>query len=98
MNIIKMYKKCKISLAQTALHLEGMHLDDIQTEDLLDRQTHQYFEADEDDAIVMRNIIDTLNYLENLDLSNISIDINLYITLTSSKLYPLRGCTLGRVA
>lgn len=82
MNILKVYRKqCKIFLAQTALHLEGIHLDDVQTQDLLDRQTHRCFEVDEDDAIVMRNIVDTLDYLEKLDISNLSIDTKLYIKL-----------------
>ena len=74
-------KQCKIFLAQTALHLEDIHLDDIQIQHLLDRQTHQCFEIDEDDAIVMRNIVDALDYLEKLDLNSLLIDTKLYIKL-----------------
>lgn len=38
MDTLKIYRtKRKIYLAQTALHFEGIHLDDVQTMDLLDK-------------------------------------------------------------
>lgn len=41
----------------------------------------QCFDFDEVDAIVMRNVIDALDYLESLDFSALSIDEKLYIKL-----------------
>ncbi len=74
-------EKIKIFLAQTALHLEGIHLDEVQTKDLLNEENLKYFEVDEEDAIVMRNIVNTLNYLETIDIKNHPINLDLYVKL-----------------
>ena len=88
MNHIQILReKTKIFLAQTALHLEGIHLNEVQTKDLLDKNIYEYFDTDEEDAIVMRNVVIALNYLESIDIANQEIDLNLYITLNEILAY-----------
>ena len=73
----------KIFLAQTALHLEGIHLDYVNTKELLETDTIDAFGIDDEDAIVMHNVVNALNFLESINFSNLSIDIQYYITLNS---------------
>ena len=84
MHILKKLRlESKIFLAQTALHLEGIHLNDVDTKDLLTNSTTKCFDVDEEDAIVMRNVVDALNFMASLDFQNITIDLDLYIHLNS---------------
>ncbi|MBQ7607672.1 MAG: Fic family protein [Desulfovibrionaceae bacterium] len=80
-------EKTKIFLAHTALHLEGIHLNEVQIKDLLDKNIHEYFDADEEDAIVMRNVVNALNYLESIIVDRQVIDLNLYITFNAILAY-----------
>lgn len=81
MNIFQ--EKNKIFLAQTALHLEGIHLNYINTKELLETDTVDAFDVDDEDAIVMHNVFNTLNFLENIDFSTISVNLPFYIKLNS---------------
>ena len=84
MDILKcLREKDKISFAQTALHLEGIHLNEDDTSDLLANKNRKVFDVNEEDAIIMRNVVNALNYLETLDFDNINIDLCLYIKFNS---------------
>lgn len=76
-------EKDKIFLSQTALHLEGIHLNEDDTSDLLANKNRKVFDVNEEGAIIMRNVVNALNYLEALDFDNINIDLCLYIKLNS---------------
>lgn len=82
-NLKHLIDQSKIFLAQTALHLEGIHLDAVDTKELLTNSNKKFFDVDEEDAIIMRNVVNTLNYLETLDFVNNDIDLNLYIHINS---------------
>ena len=84
MDILRHFREqSKIFLAQTALHLEGIHLDEVDTKELLTKSNKKFFDVDEEDAIIMRNIVNALDYLETLDFAKIDIDLNLYIHINS---------------
>ncbi|MBR4605863.1 MAG: Fic family protein [Lachnospiraceae bacterium] len=84
MNILKNIRdSSKIFLAQTALHLEGIHLDSVDTLELINSDNKKVFEVDEEDAIIMRNVVNTLDYLKTIDFDNTDINLDLYIKLNS---------------
>ncbi|MBO4335131.1 MAG: Fic family protein [Desulfovibrio sp.] len=73
----------KIFLAQSAFLLEGIHLDAIDTSDLINSENKKVFEVDEEDSIVLRNVINALDFLESIDYNKISINLDLYIKLNA---------------
>lgn len=84
MDIVQQFRlEEKVFLAETAFHLEGIHFDEVQIADLLNNQNKTVLDLDEDAAIIIRNVIDTLDYLQENDLKKIKIDLDLYIKLNS---------------
>ena len=55
-------EKCKLFLAQTALCLEGIHLDHANTRELLETGTINAFDVDDEDSIVMHNVVNAINF------------------------------------
>ncbi|WP_019001689.1 Fic family protein [Succinimonas amylolytica] len=74
----------KINFVQSLLRFEGIDLTDIQTEKLLNNDNFAMLEFPEEESLVINNVINTLNYMESLDLSKQAIDLDLYIRLNSS--------------
>ena len=82
-NLKDFRREIKINFAQTLCRFEGINLTDIQTEKLLDNSNFAMLDFPEDESLVINNVINTLNYMESLDLSKQNIDLNLYIQLNS---------------
>lgn len=83
-NLKDFRSEVKINFAQSLFRFEGINLTDIQTEKLLNNDNFAMLEFTEDESLVINNVINTLNYLESLDLSKHAIDLDLYIQLNSS--------------
>lgn len=83
-NLKDFRREVKINFAQSLFRFEGINLTDIQTEKLLNNDNFAILEFPEEESLVINNVINTLNYIESLDLSNQAIDLDLYIQLNSS--------------
>lgn len=76
-------REVKINFAQTLCRFEGINLTDIQAEKLLNNDNFAMLDFPEDESLIINNVINTLNYMESLNLSKQNIDLNLYIQLNS---------------
>lgn len=82
-NLRDIRKEVKIYFAQSLCQFEGIYLSDIQTEQLLNNAKFSVCDFSEDESLVINNVVNTLDYMEALDISAVDIDLNLYITLNS---------------
>lgn len=83
-SLLKLRQHDKIRLAQTLMHLEGISLDYVATKELImTRCTVEACYVDEASAVVIRNVMDGLDFLETLDLEEIRLDEDLYIRLNA---------------
>lgn len=82
-NLKDFRREVKINFAQTLCRFEGINLTDIQTEKLLNNDNFAMLDFPEDESLIINNVINTLNYMESLNLSKQNIDLNLYIQLNS---------------
>ena len=82
-NLKDFRREVKINFAQTLCRFEGIILTDIQTEKLLNNDNFAMLDFPEDESLIINNVINTLNYMESLNLLKQNIDLNLYIQLNS---------------
>ncbi len=74
---------CKVFLAQSALIFEDIYLDLEDTLYFISKENINNFTDSKDDAIILHNVIKTLDYIDKIDYSNLQINLNLYIKLNS---------------
>ncbi len=82
-NLKDFRREVKINFAQSLFRFEGINLTDIQTEKLLNNDNFARSEFPEEESLVINNVINTLKYMESIDLSKQNIDLNFYIQLNS---------------
>lgn len=82
-NLKDFRREVKIHFAQSLCRFEGINLTDIQTEKLLNKENFEMLDFPEEDSIVIDNVVNTLNYMESLDISQLKVDLDLYIKLNS---------------
>lgn len=83
----------KVFLAQNLMRFENLELSAIQTQQLLDNKVQARLCLDFDDVTVIKNVINTLDFVEKLDFNKTKIDLNLYKKLNemlsfNQSLYP----------
>lgn len=68
-NLKDFRREVKINFAQTLCRFEAINLTDIQTEKLLNNDNFAMLDFPEDESLIINNVINTLNYMESLNLS-----------------------------
>lgn len=82
-NLKDFRREVKIHFAQSLCRFEGIYLTDIQTEKLLNKENFEMLDFPEEESLVIDNVVNTLNYMESLDISHLDVDLDLYIKLNS---------------
>lgn len=82
-NLKDFRREIKINFAQSLIRFEGINLTDIQMEKLLNREPFEMLNFPEEDSLVIDNVIETLDYMESLDIPKLNIDLNFYIELNA---------------
>lgn len=77
----------RIALVQTLLEFEDIRLSSERIKNLLKEGINKDSSFDEVDLVVIRNVINTLYFIEGLDTENISIDTKFYIRLNELLAY-----------
>ncbi len=81
MSNLKQFKQdTKAHIARTLLHFENINLNQLQTRQLLATKT-LHRAVDDVDATIVKNLLDTFDYIEQLDLSALTIDHDLFIDI-----------------
>lgn len=75
--------KIKNPLLKTLCSFEGISLTDIQTEKLLNNVNYEIQNFTKEESLIIKNVINTFNYIDALDLSLQNVDLNLYIQYNS---------------
>ena len=82
-NLKDFRREVKIHFAQSLFRFEGINLTDVQTEKLLNKENFEMLDFPEEESLVIDNVVNTLNYMESLDTSQLNVDLDLYIKLNS---------------
>lgn len=73
----------KVFLAQSLLRFEDINLDIIKTKNLIENNLISEIRFDTENAIVVRNIINTLNFFRDVPFNALEINRNLFININA---------------
>ncbi len=76
-------REIKIHFAQSLCRFEGINLTDIQTEKLLNKENFEMLDFPEEESLVIDNVVNTLNFMDSIDILKLNVDLELYIKLNS---------------
>lgn len=73
----------KIFLAQNLMRFEDIVVDPVRTRDLIENRYTREISFDAENTLIIKNIINALDYLKILDLRNLEINDELFIKINS---------------
>ncbi len=73
----------KIFLAQNLMRFEDIVVDPVSTRDLIENRYTREISFDVENTLIIKNIINALDYLKSLDLGNLKINYELFININS---------------